>query len=70
MPQREIVLNHLETYGRITTYDAYRKGITRLAARIWELKHIYGVRICKRRINYHARDGRHKRYDIYMLGGD
>lgn len=68
MTQNEMVLDHLQRIGSITTYDAYRKGITRLSARIWELKHRYGVQIEKERIDYKARDGKRKHYDKYKLG--
>lgn len=68
MTQNEIIMNYLKHHGRITTYDAFRHNITRLSARIWELRHKQGIKISKARVNYKARDGKHKHYDVYMLG--
>lgn len=67
--QNEVILQYMQDHGRITTYDAFRHGITRLSARIWDLKHKQGVKITKARVNYKAKDGRYKHYDVYMLGG-
>lgn len=40
MTQSERVLRHLEDQGSITQWEAIRDyGITRLGARIWDLKH-------------------------------
>lgn len=68
MSQNEIVLQYMKDHGRITTYDAFRHGITRLSARIWELRHKQGIVISKARVNYKTRTGVHKHYDVYMLG--
>lgn len=68
MSQNDVILQYLIDHGRITTYDAFRHGITRLSARIWELRH-KGYVITKARCNYKAKDGKHKHYDVYMLGG-
>lgn len=39
MTQNEIILKHLETYGKITPYQALREyGCLRLGARIWDLR--------------------------------
>lgn len=39
MTQNEIILKHLETYGKITPYEALQEyGCFRLGARIWDLK--------------------------------
>ena len=39
MKQTELVLNHLQTYGRINPKEAMDLyGIMRLGARIWDLK--------------------------------
>lgn len=66
MTQKEIIMKHLEDNGRITTFDAIRYGITRLSARIWELRQ-KGVVIDNERVNYKASDGKAKHYDIYTL---
>ena len=66
--QSEIVYEYMKNHGRITTYDAFRHGITRLSARIWDLRHKKGISISKARVSYKAKDGKHKHYDVYMLG--
>lgn len=44
--QRERVLRHIEDFGSITTFDAYKEyGITRLSAVIWLLRHEDGLPI-------------------------
>lgn len=67
--QNEVVLQHLRSHGSITTYEAFQKGITRLSARIWELRHDKGIEITQERKNYKAKDGTYKHYDVYKLGG-
>ena len=43
MTQLEAVIKYLEDNGSITTYESYSKlFITRLSAKIWELKHKLG----------------------------
>mgnify|MGYP002860024518 CR=1 FL=1 len=42
MTQNEMILKYLEEKGSITTYESYTElFITRLSARIWDLKHKY-----------------------------
>lgn len=67
MTQCEAVLKYMKDNGKITTMDAYECGITRLSARIWDLKK-KGVKNSKATHKYKAGDGKYKRYDIYMLG--
>lgn len=44
MTQCEKVLAHMIRNGAITQRDAYKMGIYRLGARIWDLKHAgYGI---------------------------
>ena len=39
MTQKQMVLNHIQTYGSITTWEAIKEyGITRLSDRIFTLK--------------------------------
>lgn len=46
MKQTQAVLKYMQTFGSITSLEAFRDlGITRLAAVIWDLKHDYGVPI-------------------------
>jgi len=37
--QNDVVLGVLKSRGSITSMDAYELGITRLSARIWDLRH-------------------------------
>ena len=67
LTQNEMVLKFLQDNGQITTYDAFKMGITRLSARIYELRQ-NGVSIETERRDYKAKDGKRKHYDLYKLG--
>ena len=68
MTQADQVLQYMKDHGKITTMDAFEKlHITRLSARIWDLRR-KGIVISKARQNYVAKDGKAKHYDLYMLG--
>lgn len=67
MTQNEMILKFLQENGQITTYDAFKMGITRLSARIYELKE-RGHNIFSERRKYKARDGKVKQYELYKLG--
>ena len=44
MTQKEMIIKYLNENGSITTYESYSKlFITRLSARIYEIKHKYGI---------------------------
>lgn len=44
MTQNEMIIKYLNEYGSITTYESYSKlFITRLSARIFDIKHKYGI---------------------------
>ena len=44
MTQNEMIIKYLNEHGSITTYESYSKlFITRLSARIYEIKHKYGI---------------------------
>ena len=44
--QNRAIGAHLSVWGSITSIDAFRMyEITRLSARIWDLRHIYGWKI-------------------------
>ena len=43
--QNSLVLAHMESNGGITQLEAIKYGVTRLAARIWDLRHKYGYEI-------------------------
>ena len=43
--QRQMVLNHLEDFKSITTWEAFKDyGITRLSDRIFTLRKIYDIK--------------------------
>ena len=67
MTQAEQIHEYMKKHGSITTLDAFRIGITRLSARIWDLKR-QGVEIETKRESYKARDGKRKHYFVYSLG--
>ena len=44
MTQNEMIIKYLNEHGSITTYESYSKlFITRLSARILDIKHKYGI---------------------------
>lgn len=70
MTQCERVKRHLEKYGTITTLEAFRDyGITRLSARIWDLKHKDGLVITEERKTARNRFNEATHYNVYRLGG-
>lgn len=65
--QKELVLDHLKHYGKITTMEAImRYGITRLSARIYDLRHDDGYVIGSKRI-LKREDGRTIVHDEFYL---
>lgn len=70
MAQRDLVLQYIKTYGRISSWDAYRDlGITQLATRISELK-LKGFKFRKERVKTTTRFGVKTHYDNYYLVED
>ena len=68
MTQCEMIKRHLETFGAITTYEAFQEyGITRLSARIWDLRHSDGLIIANERKTAKNRFGEPTHYDIYKI---
>ena len=68
MTQCEMIKRHLETFGTITTYEAFQEyGITRLSARIWDLRHTDGLIIDNERKTAKNRFGEPIHYDVYRL---
>lgn len=47
--QNDMILQYMKEHGGISTYDAFQMGITRLAARISELRHKQGLSIISER---------------------
>ena len=44
MTQNEMIIKYLNEHGSIPTYESYSKlFITRLSARIFDIKHKYGI---------------------------
>lgn len=58
MSQRDAIRQHLQEHGSLTQREADREyGVSRLPARIWELKR-QGVKIEKTMIPVHTRRGK------------
>lgn len=65
--QRDRVLQYINDFGSITSWDAYRDlGVTQLATRISELKE-RGYKFSKVRIKSKNRYGDATHYDKYFL---
>lgn len=68
MTQNERIRRHLETYGTITSLEAFKEyGCTRLSARIWDLRHKYGLAITSERKTDKNRFNEPVHYDVYKL---
>lgn len=68
MIQRYKVLQYIQDFGHISTLDAFRDlGITRLSARIHDLKHKDNCKFRKERVYYTDRYGDKRHYDNYFL---
>lgn len=67
MSQANIIINHMNRKGSITSLEAFdRYGITRLAARIHDLR-ARGIDIRTVRIDHINRYGEHCQYAKYVL---
>lgn len=67
MTQEQIILNHLKTFGSITSIEAiYNYGITRLSARIFELRK-KGVAVKTTYVTVKNRFGEQVTYAKYIL---
>ena len=65
--QSERVLAYMKDFGGISSMQAFADlGITRLSARIYDLKK-EGVKITSHRVSYRRKDGSAKHYDVYSL---
>lgn len=70
MTQNERIHEYLKKHGSITTKDAYEQlGVTRLSARIYELKE-QGVKIEKKAEKSRNRFGETCYYDRFYLKGE
>lgn len=69
MAQRDMVAKYIHDFGSITSWQAFADlGITRLSARIWELKRD-GYFIAKERKETLNRYGKKVFYDKYTITG-
>ena len=70
MTQNERIYEYMKKHGSITTKDAYEQlGVTRLSARIFELKE-QGVKIEKKSEKSRNRFGETVFYDRFYLKGE
>lgn len=68
MTQNERIKRHLETFGTITSKEAFNEyGCTHLAARIYDLKHKHGLSISSTRKTAINRFNEPTHYDVYKL---
>ena len=68
MTQNEMILEYLNEFGSITTYESYAElFITRLSARIWDLKHKYGCEFDEEWIAKKNRYGKTCSFKKYIL---
>ena len=66
--QTKVILHHLFFLGEITQKTATEEyGITRLAAAIWKLRHIYGIAILDETIDVPNRYGKTSKVSRYYL---
>lgn len=67
MTQKQMVLDYMKQHGGITAAEAFYKcGVSRLSARIWELRDD-GVVIANQRIKAKNRYGKTVVYDRYKV---
>lgn len=68
MSQTEMVLEYLKEHGSITTWESYSKlFITRLSAKIYDLKHKYGYEFDEEWITKKNRYGNTCSFKKYIL---
>lgn len=70
MTQSEKVLRHIQELGSISSWEAIQQyGITRLGARIFELRKL-GYNIISERQSVKNRFGENVSFAVYKLGGN
>lgn len=68
MTQNEMILAYLEEFGSITAYESYSElFITRLSARIWDLRHKYDCKFEEEWITKKNRYGKTCSFKKYIL---
>ena len=66
--QTDKVFDYMSSFGKITTMDAFVDlGITRLSARIWELRHDRGLSVFQKRTTRLNRFGETCTVMVYAL---
>ena len=71
MKQQELVLDYMQAYGSISSWEAFRDlGVTRLAAVIYKLKNDKGITITAKMEAGKNRRGETVHYTRYTLGGE
>lgn len=69
MTQNEQIVSYMREHGSISTMEAFGIGITRLSARIFELKE-KGYEIRDEKVKYTAQDGKKKCYNRFSIVED
>lgn len=69
MTQNQMVLQYMQENGGISSMAAFGMGVTRLAARIHDLRDM-GYSIKAENVRYKAKDGKSKTYAKYSLVGE
>ena len=68
MTKTKAVLQHLEEFGNITSWEAIKEyGATRLSAIIFNLRHKYNMNIVNETIDFVDRYGSHSSFAKYIL---
>lgn len=69
--QADRVLDYMQKFGSITTLDAFKDlGVTRLSARIWEIRHDRGYTIKSESESTKNRFGENVSYFRYSIVKD
>jgi hypothetical protein len=68
MTQIQEILTHIKKHGSITTLEAFRLGITRLASRVFEMKE-RGIDIRREMVTVLNRNGENCRVARYFIPG-
>lgn len=68
--QNYMILKHLIEQGSISSYESFELyGITRLSARIHDLRHSFGVAVKATSITKKSAMGANVTYAVYTIGG-
>ena len=71
MTKTKAVLQHLEEFGNITSWEAIKEyGATRLSAIIFNLRHRYNMNIENETIDFVDRYGNHSSFAKYIYVKD